>query len=56
MMITVENYSVLTENPSVILIIWTVLPFKHHYIYTTLSFAYPLVGVENEVPFRSVKN
>lgn len=55
MMITVENYLVLTENSSVILIIWMLLPFKHHYIYTILSFAYPSVGVENEVRFLSVK-
>lgn len=46
-MITVENYSVLTENPSAILINWMLLPFKDHYVFTILSFTYPLVGIEN---------
>lgn len=44
MMIAVKNYSVFTENPSAILVIWMLLPFKHHYVFTMLSFTYPLVG------------
>lgn len=36
MIITVENYSVFTENPSAILIIWMLLPFKHHLLYSAL--------------------
>lgn len=54
MMITVENYLVFTENPSAILIIWMLLPFKHHYIFTTLSFTYPLLGIEDEIHFLCV--
>lgn len=49
MMITVENYSVFTENPSAILIICMMLSFEHHYIFTIPSFTCPLVGKENDI-------